>query len=736
MAPKRRSALSVGLLLAIGIGFLAIAISNTDQIQQLALGVGGGALIAAIAIAVTLNFQGSGVVNFSAGAMAMYSGYLYNALRTQGKLLIPPLPNPLAPIEGLLHLAGAKSVNLPDWPTFITLAHPGQGKAAYGTFIQTPAMAVWLAVLITLAVAALMGLAFHYLIFRPLRNAPVLAKVVSSVGLFIALQAIVVLRFGASPKAVASAMPSGTLRLPRGVEIPYEQLIMLCVVLATTLVLWLVFRYSRFGLATRAASENEKGAQVLGYSPDFLAGVNWVVSTVVVSLFGILAAMVNQSIDTYTVTLLVVPALAAALLARFNSFIVTLLAGLAIGMGQSWLDLIANKDWFPKSGGSAIPGLTTALPFLVIIIVLAFRGQSIPTRGSVETIRMPFAPRASRPVLTGAVLSVAVLATLFLASSNWRMAMTNSIVGIVFCLSLVVLTGYVGQISLMQMTLAGVSGFVLSKVADVHHVPFPFGPLLGALVAMVVGLLAGLPALRVRGVNLAVVTFAAAVTLESLVLRNPAWSGLKGASVNPPKLFGAEFGPNNPWTTLSGHPGPIPNPWFGVFCLVVALALVAVVVNLRNSRTGRHMLAVRSNERAAAAAGVSVPYTKIVAFGLSAFIAGLGGALSGYRFGSVTADYFGAVACLVLLAFAYLGGISSVSGAVLGGMLVTGGLMTQGLDAWLHLGGQYSLLIAGVGLIFTAVMNPEGVAGSLRDAVALGRSKFPSKAEKPSEVKV
>ena len=730
MARVRRLGLGPSLLIAAGVVFLTIAAISNDQLGQLALGLGGGALIAALGIGITLNFQGSGVVNFSAGAMAMYASYVYDSLHTNGKLIVPPLPNPLAPIEGLIHLFGAKSVNLPDWPTFITLAHPGQGKAAYGTFIQTPAMSVWLALAITLVVCAIMGLGFHYLIFRPLRNAPVLAKVASSVGLFISLQAIVVLRVGSSAHAISSPLPEGTLKLFRGIEIPYKQLIVIAVVVVLAVALSMVFRYTRFGLATRAASENEKGAQVLGYSPDFLAGVNWVISTVVVGLFGVLAAMLNGSTDTLTLTLLVVPALAAALLARFNSFIVTLLAGLAIGMGQSWIQLIANKSWFPKSGGTAIPGLETAVPFLVIIAVLVFRGQSIPVRGSVETIRMPFAPRASHPLALGAVATAAAVATLFLASSDWRIAMTNTIVGVVFCLSLVVLTGYVGQISLMQMTLAGISGFVLSKVADAHHIPFPFGPIIGAVVAMVVGLLAGLPALRVRGVNLAVVTFAAAVTIEAVVLNNAAWSGLKGAVVSAPHLFGLHFGPQDSWTKIGGGVGDSPNPWFGIFALIVVVALVAVVVNLRNSRGGRQMLAVRSNERAAAATGVSVAYTKIVAFGFAAFVAGLGGALSGYRFGSVSALYFGAVNSLLLLAFAYLGGISSVSGAVLGGMLITGGLLTQGLDSWMHLGGQYSLLIGGVGLILTAVFNPEGMAGSMRDGVALAKGKLGRSREK------
>ncbi len=722
LTPKRIPALVAGIL---GVVLLVVILANADQTQAIALGLGGGALIAAIALSITLNYQGSGVVNFAAGAVAMYGGYVYYGLRVNGQLFLPPIPNPLALIQGVVHLAGAKGFSLPNIPVFITLAHPGTSTAAFGTFVQQPAMPVWAAMLISLVVLAALGLIFHFLIFRPLRRAPVLAKVVASVGLFIVMQAVIVLRFTSSAKSVAPILPSSPLHLPRGVRLPEDQTILVLIVIAVTAGLWALFRFSRFGLATRAAAENEKGALVLGYSPDMLAGVNWVASTVLAGFFGILAAPINQSIDPITITLLIVPALAAALLARFNSFVVTTATGLVLGMATSWIQLITNKSWFPKASGQALPGLTDALPFLVIIVVLALRGKSLPTRGSIETVKLPFAPRARGALPTTLVLGIAAMVLLFFVTPTWRLSIVNSLVGMIICLSLVVLTGYVGQISLMQMALAGIGGFTLSKVADAHHIPFPFGPLLGALAAVVIGLLAGVPALRVRGVNLAVVTFAAAVTIQNLIFANPAWSGLKGASVRAPSLFGFHFGPNDPWTKpFSGAKGLLPNPWFGVFCALVVMALVLIVVNMRRSRIGRHMLAVRANERAAAAAGVSVAGTKVLAFGVSAFIAGLGGALSGYRFGSVTALYFGAIPSMIFLAYAYLGGISSVSGAMVGGLIVAGGITTTIMTNWLHISDQYTLLLAGIGLIFMAIQNPKGVAGAVRDGVhALRRRK-------------
>jgi branched-chain amino acid transport system permease protein len=124
------------------------------------------------------------------------------------------------------------------------------------------------------------------------------------------------------------------------------------------------------------------------------------------------------------------------------------------------------------------------------------------------------------------------------------------------------------------------------------------------------------------------------------------------------------------------------------------------------------MLAVRNNERAAAAGGIDVVGAKFVAFALASFIAGLGGALSAYRFGSVSAATFGSFASIGFLAFAYLGGISSVAGALIGGLLVANGVAFTALHSWLRIDPAFTNLVGGVGLIVTAVVHPEGMAGA------------------------
>jgi branched-chain amino acid transport system permease protein len=142
-----------------------------------------------------------------------------------------------------------------------------------------------------------------------------------------------------------------------------------------------------------------------------------------------------------------------------------------------------------------------------------------------------------------------------------------------------------------------------------------------------------------------------------------------------------------------------------------------LVAGIRRSTLGQRMLAVRSNERAAAAAGIDVRAIKLIAFAISSAIAGVAGALYAYNFGSVTAGRFGIVAALSFVAFAYLGGITTVSGAIVGGLLVTEGLVIHAVNVWFGVPADYQLLIAGLALILTIMFNPLGIAGAVTVAL-------------------
>ncbi|MEO7397831.1 MAG: ABC transporter permease [Ilumatobacteraceae bacterium] len=688
-----RVAVGVGAVL---VGTLVVGVLWPDGLRAMLLGIGSGCLVSTIALAVVLNYQGSGVVNLASGAMAATSAYAYDALRRDGTIIIPPLPNPLALVEGAAHLLGRPEVDLTDVPTTLSLGAP---------------LGFFPALVIALVLAAIVGALVHFLVFRPLRGSPPLAKVVASVGVLITLQAVMVLRFTSTPRPVRSVLPKTSIHFPGDILIPTDQLVVGAVVLGTAALLWLFLHATRFGLATRAAAENEKAAVILGFSPDVLAGANWILSTVLVGMFGVLVATLNGAVDPLTITLLIVPALGAALLGGFRSFGVTVFAGFAIAMAQNLIQYLSTRSWFPHSGAVPLPGLREALPVVLIGVALFVRGRSFPSRGSAADGRLPPVPQPGRTCARAISALVVGATALVVLGPDWRLAVTNSLIGTLLCLSLVVVAGFVGQISLAQMAIAGIAGFTLSKLAGTVGLPFPFAPLAGAVAATVVGLLVAIPALRVRGVNLAVITLAAAVAIENAVFRNQTWAGsAEGARVPPPRLFGLAFGPNDGGSL----DGKIPSTWFGLFCLLVTFGAAISVVLLRKSVYGRRMLAVRSNERAAAAAGVSVAGTKLLAFAIASFIAGLAGALSGYRFGSVSPSVFGSSASLLLLAFAYLGGLTSVTGAVLGGLLVTGGVSFTAMHVWLGISSQYTMLLGGLGLIVTVILNREGMAGAFR----------------------
>jgi len=405
-----------------------------------------------------------------------------------------------------------------------------------------------------------------------------------------------------------------------------------------------------------------------------------------------------------------VPALAAALFARFTSFGIACGAGLAIGVAQNILYYASTLSWFPHDGPTPLPGAQQLLVFLIIVLAMFLRGTSLPRRGELVEKRLPAVPRAERLLLPALAGTLACGVALIVFPFDFRQALVNTLIGAVLVLSLVVITGFVGQVSVVQLALSGVAGFAISHLAQDAGIGFPAAPVVGAIGATLLGLVTAVSALRVRGVSLAVVTLAAAVAIEQFGFANGIWgeSG-EGSRVPQPGLLGLDLGTDAPFRGLDGK---FPSPILGFVVLAVTVALCLLVANLRRSSLGLRMLAVRSNERAATAAGINVRNVKLTAFGFSSFIAGVAGALYAYNFGSVSAFRFGALTALGLIAFGYIGGITMVSGALFAGLIATEGLVPHALDEWFGISGNWTLLFGGLALIVTLIMNPEGVAGT------------------------
>jgi ABC-type branched-subunit amino acid transport system permease subunit len=617
----------------------------------LLLGLGSGAVYGILALGLVLKYRAAGVVDFGHGAVAMYVAYVFLSLRADGRLELP----------------------------WIVLPH----EIDLGSPLATgPAL------IIALVYAALLGAAMYWLIYRPLRAATALTRVCASVGSMLALQGIAVLNFGTTAKSTTSILPSSPIRLA-GVTVPSDRLWFAGLVIVLAAVLALVYQRTRFGLATRASAENEQGAALVGLSAHRIGLGNWVIATVLAGLAGILIAPVS-TVDPTSYTLFIVPALGCALVARFTSFGVAAAAGLALGMLQSEMTkLLAVWEWLPDQG------LPQVLPFALIIVAMTVFSRGVGARGAVGEARQPLLGRPSRPYTTTVACFVVGPIALVALHGSLRSAFEASLVSICLALSLVVLTGYVGQVSLAQMSFAGVSAFELTHLAGGVGIPFPFALLLAALAAVPLGLLIGIPALRIRGVNLAVITLAAAFAIDAVLFNNEGFSGgLRGSDVPMPAIVGDS------------------SVRLGIFLLVVVCLVGLLVARLRNAPAGRMFIAVRSNERAAAAVGIDVARTKLLAFGLSAFIAGLGGGLFAYQQQTVSSPSFAVFTSLSLLAITYVAGVGRISGAVVAGvMLSSTGLLVTALDQAFNIG-KYQAVVAGVLLTLTAIKQPDGIAAS------------------------
>lgn len=629
----------------------------SEIIAFLLLGIGSGGLIAGVGTGVVLSYRGAGVINLATGAIAMLAGYFFWSITAGEFATLPTIP----------------------------------------------------AVILTLAFAVVVGVLFELAVVRPQRTATPLAKLIATLGVLLALQAAVIVAFGQASRPQQVILPRQNMII-LGAPVAVYNFIIGGVMLVIAVGLIALYRWTRFGLATRAAAENEAHAMFAGLSPGRLSMVNTVMMSVLMGVVGLLAASVTQ-LDSQKLPLLVVPGLAAAMFGRFTSFGVTWVAGILLGMGESVLLYISNLSWFPNDGGPGIPlpGVQELLIFLVLVVAMFFRAGKIPGRGDVLERRLPAAPRPRTPLRNTLIFGALTAVAVPVLPGGFRAALIVTLVSAILLMSVVIITGYLGQVSVVQLALGGAAGFAISHFATNFGIGFPAAPIMGIIAATALGFLCGIPALRVRGVSLAVITLAAAVAIQNFWFANTTWGGgVTGSPVPSPSLFGFDFGPN---ASLHGLFGPEPSPLFGWFALIVAALIGLLVSNLRRSSLGQDMLAVRANERAAAAAGINVRWTKLLGFALSAGVAGAGGAMLAYSYGSITADSYDTFTALALIAFAYISGITTVIGAFWGSLIFIGGIFAYALQDWFGLQGEWFTLIGGLLLLLTLVHQPQGLAG-------------------------
>jgi sulfate-transporting ATPase len=614
-------------------------------LQFLIIGLGAGATYALFAQGAVLIYRGSGLVNFAQGAIGTLAAYV-----------------------AFVDLQGDR-----EWETLP-------------------------AILVAVLAAGAVSLAFQALVLRALRRAAPIVRVIATIGLLGLLQAVVLKRYGAANQPVDSYLPNEVFDWG-GITVQEEKLYLIGITVLVTFGLWAWTRYTRVGLAINASAQNERAVRTLGWSPDRLAALTWTMGGMLGGMAAVLAApLTGLSAVTFTIVV-TVAGLGAALLGGFHSFPLTLLGGLIIGVGESMATLYGS-DVTDFLGQDLITGLNRLPAFLVIFLVVVVRGRGLPLRSHVAE-RLPklgTGQISMRAVLLG---SAVVFALLFgVMDESWAQATYISGATAVMILSIVVLTGYAGQISLAQWAFAGIGALIAGRLVHAG-LAVELAIVLGVLLTIPVGLVFAVPALRTRGVNLAVVTLGLGFLVSEVVFANPNYLGDRldgGTRIGQIELFGIEVDAFN-------HP----HAWAAV-SLICFVLLALLVANLRRSPTGRRLIAVRTNERAAASLGISVFGVKLYAFAVSAGLAAVAGILVAFRGQVITYTEFNVFASINSLGHAVIGGLGYVVGAVFAAPLALGGLGTRVIEDWFQLGDQWDLIIGSLLVFVILIVHQNGIA--------------------------
>jgi ABC-type branched-subunit amino acid transport system ATPase component/branched-subunit amino acid ABC-type transport system permease component len=604
-----------------------------EVIRFALLGLGVGALYSLASQGLIVIYRGSGVLNFALGATGMIGVYL----------------------EWELHVEQG-------WP-----------------FIP--------ALIAGVALSAIVGALTYLLIMRPLRRVSPLMRVIATLGVLSTLQALAVLRFGTIPRFVPSELPTKVWTISGNIVISADRVILLGIAAALTLGLWVLYRHSRFGIATSAVAENERVAATLGISPDRIATINWALGSAIAGFAAILIAPI-VTLQVTVMSSIILAATAAALLAGFRSFPLALLGGIAIGVAQTELNRYVSQ-----------PGFGDSVPFIVIVAVLVLRGRAIPLRDHLLQRLPSVGSGRLRPLV---LIPVVVLAGLAISrlDPSWTEAVTITLSYAIVLLSIVVLTGYAGQLSLAQFAIAGFGAFVAGRLVATTGMSFVPALLIGVAGTVPLGALFALPAVRTRGINLAIVTLGLGVAIELMIFRNQAYTGnFKGTQVGEPSLLGLNVG-------FFSHPTR-----YALFVLAIFTICLIAVANVRRGASGRRLIAVRTNERAAAALGIGVPAAKLYAFALSAGIAALGGIALAFRLETIDFTTFTSFTSILLVGLALIGGLGYLAGALIGATLAAGAFGQQLFDEVFGANvGKYVGLISGVSIIVLVLANPDGAA--------------------------
>ena len=521
-----------------------------------------------------------------------------------------------------------------------------------------------IAIVLAITAGALLGVAVEALFVRRLRSQGATAQTVGTVAVTGLLIAIVAKIYGTSPIQPPTVFPQGQLTIA-GASVAYGSIALMVIGLLVAAALLAFFKFTEIGLALRGAAQNRTAASLVGVNPDLAASTAWALGGATAALAGVLLAAVTN-LNPFTLSLEVLPAFVAALIGGLESLggaiVGAVIAGLAFG-------IVPLASTLPVIGSPLrLNGAPQLVLTLLALGVMVTRGRKLSTA---DTAAGTIATRTSGKQLRRTPLrpSMLVVAGLLVA---WPWLVPFSVLGssllaaeyAVVALSLVVLSGWVGQISLAQATFVGIGALVTGLVARGIGVGFPFDVVVGVLAAAGAATLLGAVALRVRGLYLAVATLIFAWMGDAFLFPSP-WLGASGGSSTAPNQ---RFGHAGGLLSLDLTSRRV------IFLIFIAIvcAVTLALSNLRDTRIGRAFFAIRGSEVAAASLGVHVTRYKLYAFALAGALAGLGGGMLMVEQRTVVPSQFFFTVSLQYLAIAVVGGLGSIGGAVAAGVLFAG----------------------------------------------------------------
>ena len=535
-------------------------------------------------------------------------------------------------------------------------AHGAAGMLAAFTYWQLRFDWGWPApvcLLLILGVfAPVFGVLLEVVVMRGLRGTTDTVKLVVSISLLLFMIGLAQLIWppGVSRPMARFFESNRTIDLGP-TTITWHQAITIGVAIAAAVLLRIVLTRFRFGIAMRAAVDDPALSALNGARPNRVSMLAWALGTSLAALGGILIAP-NVTLDAGSLSLLIVSAYAAAIFGRLRSLLLTFLGAIVIGLTDGYL-----SGYLPLN--QYLPGLRIASPALLLFLVLLvipnprLRGRMTRSR---EFFPMP-SPRGAL-VFAGVVVLGGIAMAVTLSTPDQLTYGRLFPIGIV-ALSLVPLVGYGGQISLCQLSFAGIGGLTMAHLGRGGD---PIALLWAVLITALIGALIALPALRLSGIYLALGTAAFALILDRWIFSLPKLSvfgwfdvAFFGGSidVDPLRAFGTTFD----------------DPGAQIVISAVTFALVALlIVAIRRGRLGRRLIAMKDSEAACATLGMNLLGTKLLVFSISAGIAGLGGALYATQLTSIQALNFDLVSSLQVFAFTVVGGIGAVGGALFAGI--------------------------------------------------------------------